>query len=175
MRRPSTLIRHSGEGRNPVPAPYRTSPNNPTNLRNRTLVLSQLEYNKRAHADVSSLPRRVDRGRQNGIVAMIRARLAVIPSAARNLKSIAARPDSRYHVYLMNNKVEQRKNFPSRLYFRTDTLDSSIPLRCAQNDSDGAISSSMESGSIVKYLPPVSPLWERARACPVRDTGVRVS
>ncbi len=37
MRRPSTLIRHSGEGRNPVPAPYKTSPNNPTNLRNRTL------------------------------------------------------------------------------------------------------------------------------------------
>ena len=38
MRRPSTLVRHSGEGRNPVHAPYKTSPNNPTNLRNRTLI-----------------------------------------------------------------------------------------------------------------------------------------
>ena len=34
-----------------------------------------------------------DRGRLNGIVAAIRPSLSVIPSVARNLKSITARPD----------------------------------------------------------------------------------
>ena len=33
-----------------------------------------------------------------------------------------------------------------------DTLDSSTPLRCAQNDSDGVAFSSLESGTIVKCL-----------------------
>ena len=70
----------------------------------------------------------------------------VIPSAARNLKSITARPDSLYHFYILTQNAKQRKNSQSRLYLRVDTLNSSTPLRCAQNDSDGAISSSMESG-----------------------------
>ena len=55
-------------------------------------------------------PPGADRGRQNGIVAMIQTRLPVIPSAARNLKSIAARPHSRYHVYVMTNNVS--RDFP---------------------------------------------------------------
>ena len=105
------------------------------------------------HPHPSPLPRRADRGRQNGIVATIQPRLPVIPSAVRNLKSITTRPVSRCHVYVMTNSGKKRENSPGRLYLRTDTLDSSTPLRCAQNDSDGVAFSSLESGSIVKCLP----------------------
>ena len=77
----------------------------------------------------------------------------VIPSEARNLKSMITRPDSQCHVYVMTNSGKQRENSPGRLYLRTDTLDSSTPLRYAQNDSDGVAFSSLESGSIVKCLP----------------------
>ena len=84
---------------------------------------------------------------------MIQPRLPVIPSEARNLKSITTRPVSQCHVYVMTNSGKQRENSPGRLYLRTDTLDSSTPLRYAQNDSDGVAFSSLESGSIVKCLP----------------------
>ena len=84
---------------------------------------------------------------------MIQPRLPVIPSAARNLKSITTRPVSQCHVYVMTNSGKQRENSPGRLYLETDILDSSTPLRCAQNDSNGVAFSSMESGSIVKCLP----------------------
>ena len=40
-----------------------------------------------------------------------------------------------------------------RGYVVIDTLDSSTPLRCAQNDSNGVAFSSIESRSIVKCLP----------------------
>ena len=53
----------------------------------------------------------------------------------------------------MANSGKQRKNSPGRLYLRTDTLDSSTPLRFAQNDSEGVVFSSLESGSIVKCIP----------------------
>ena len=99
-----------------------------------------------------SLPRRADRGRQNGIVAMTQPRLPVIPSAARNLKSITTRPDSQCHVYVMTNSGKQRENSPGRLSLETEILDSSTPLRCAQNDSKGVAFSSIESGAIVKCL-----------------------
>ena len=100
-----------------------------------------------------SPPAGADRGRQNGIVAMIQPRLPVIPSAARNLKSITTRMVSQCLFDIMTNSGKQRKNSPGRLYLRTDTLDSSTPLRYAQNDSDGVAFSSLESGSIVKCLP----------------------
>ena len=103
------------------------------------------------------LPRRADRGRQNGIVAMIQPRLPVIPSAARNLKSITTRPVSLCHAYVVTNSGKQRENSPGRLYLETDILDSSTPLRCAQNDSDGVAFSSMESGAIVKCIPLSAP------------------
>ena len=48
-----------------------------------------------------SPPAGADRGRQNGIVAMIQPRLPVIPSAARNLKSMITRPDSQCHAYIV--------------------------------------------------------------------------
>ena len=84
---------------------------------------------------------------------MIQPRLPVIPSEARNLKSITTRPVSQCHVYVMTNSGKQRENSHGRLYLRTDTLDSSTPLRYAQNDSDAVAFSSLESGSIVKCLP----------------------
>ena len=67
---------------------------------------------------------------------MIQPRLPVIPSAARNLKSITTRPVSQCHVYVMTNSGKQCETSPGRLYLETDILDSSTPLRCAQNDSD---------------------------------------
>ena len=53
----------------------------------------------------------------------------------------------------MTNSGKQRKNCPSQLHLQTDTLDSSTPLRCAQNDSDRVAFSSRESGSIVSTYP----------------------
>ena len=93
---------------------------------------------------------------KRGIVAISRP-LPVIPSAARNLKSMTARPVSLYLVDIMTNRANQHRNSPGRLYLRTDALDSSTPLRFAQNDSDGGAFSSMESGSIVKYIPLSAP------------------
>ena len=89
---------------------------------------------------------------------MIQPRLPVIPSAARNLKSITTRPVSQCHVYAMTNGGKQRENSPGRLYLETDILDSSTPLRCAQNDSERVAFLSMESGAIVKYLPLSAPV-----------------
>ena len=54
-----------------------------------------------------SPPPGADRGRQNGIVAMIQPRLPVIPSAARNLKSMITRPDSQCHAYIVTNSGNQ--------------------------------------------------------------------
>ena len=48
-----------------------------------------------------SPPAGADRGRQNGIAAMIRPRLPVIPSAGRNLKSVSARPGSQCRAYIV--------------------------------------------------------------------------
>ena len=59
---------------------------------------------------------------------MIQPRLPVIPSAARNLKSITTRPVSQCHVYVMTNSGKQRENSPGRLYVVIDILDSSTPL-----------------------------------------------
>ena len=67
---------------------------------------------------------------------MIQPRLPVIPSAARNLKSMITRLVGQCHVYVMTNSGKQRENSPGRLYLETDILDSSTPLHCAQNDSD---------------------------------------
>ena len=86
---------------------------------------------------------------------------SVIPSAARNLKSITTRPDSHCRVYLITNNVKQRKSSLSRLYLRTGTSDSSTPLRCAQNDSDRVAFSSMESGAAGQIPTPISPAGER--------------
>ena len=115
---------------------------------------------------------------------MIRPRLPVIPSAARNLKSITARPDSQCRASIVtksensvrtlyvgraiafgvsrNNvnrhsgkgrspegwvgRLSQRWLSEMRLpclcwpYVLTDTLDSSTPLRFAQNDRAGLLS-----------------------------------
>ena len=85
------------------------------------------------------------------------SRLPVIPNAARNLKSITTRPAGQCHVYAITNSLKQRNNSRSRLHFLMDTLDSSTPLRCAQNDSGRVASSPIESGSIVKYIPLSAP------------------
>ena len=65
-----------------------------------TKILQSLPRRRRDFLS-QSLPRRADRGRQNGIVAMIQPRLPVIPSAARNLKSITTRPVSQCHAYIV--------------------------------------------------------------------------
>ena len=111
---------------------------------------------------------------------MIQPRLPVIPSAARNLKYITTRPVSQCHVYVMTNSEKQRENSPGRLYLETDILDSSTPLRCAQNDSEGVAFSSLESGSIVNCIPLSAPAGgETAGDCKaVTDTrpgSVRVA
>ena len=71
------------------------------------LVPFPFEYDSRIERCVSPLPSWADRGRQNGIVAMIQPRLPVIPSAARNLKSMITRPDSQCHAYIVTNSGNQ--------------------------------------------------------------------
>ena len=51
-------------------------------------------------------------------------------------------------VYFMTKIEKQRKSFPGRHCLRTDTLDSSTPLRCAQNDSDRVALTSMKCGRL---------------------------
>ena len=87
---------------------------------------------------------------------MIQPRIPVIPSGARNLKSIIARPDTRCRASIVTKCDQEQKRRKTPLcqrYVRTDTLDSSTPLRSAQNDSAGVAFWSMESGAIGKYLP----------------------
>ena len=107
---------------------------------------------------LQSLPRRADRGRQNGIVAMIQPRLPVIPSAARNLKSITTRPVSQCHAYIVTKSENSERTLLVGFTFETDTLDSSTPLRCAQNDSDGVAFSSIGEWVDCQMPTPVSPL-----------------
>ena len=84
---------------------------------------------------------------------MIRPRLSVIPSVARNLKSIVARPDSQCRASIVTKSENSGKILYVSFTFRNATLDSSTSLRSAQNDSFEAAFCSMENGVTVKYLP----------------------
>ena len=106
-----------------------------------------------AQSPTISPPPGADRGRQNEIPAMIR-----LPAFCHSERC----EESKVHHHKTGQPVprlcydqygKQRKNSPGRLYLRTDTLDSSTPLRFAQNDSEGVAFSSLESGSIVKCIP----------------------
>ena len=84
---------------------------------------------------------------------MIRPRLSVIPSVARNLKSIVARPDSQCRASIVTKSENSGEILYVSFTFRNATLDSSTSLRSTQNDSFEAAFCSMENGVTVKYLP----------------------
>ena len=69
-----------------------------------------------------SPPPGADRGRQNGIVATIRPHLSVIPSEARNLRSITARPDSQYRASIVT-KSENSVRTPYISFTLRQTLE----------------------------------------------------
>ena len=84
---------------------------------------------------------------------MIRPRLPVIPSAARNLKSITARPDSQCRAYVVTKSENSVRTLYVGRTLGADTLDSSTPLRPAQNDrAGGNCSESVRYAEIVLLL-----------------------
>ena len=79
---------------------------------------------------------------------MIQPRLPVIPSAARNLKSMTARPESYCRASIMTNSRKRGMTLYVGLTLG-QTLEI-LRLRSAQNDSAGVSLSSMQTPSPVR-------------------------
>ena len=70
--------------------------------------------------------------------------------------------------FYRDQERKQRKNSLCQIYVRTDTLDSSTPLRSAQNDNDGVAF----SRAMGRYIPLSARL--RREPAPYSDTGAGV-
>ena len=107
----------------------------------------------------SPLPSRADRDRQISITTMNRPRLPVIPSTARNLKSITARPDTRCPASIITKSENGGR--PPMSALRQDRHSGFLDSAALRSERQCRVAFwSMESGAIGKYLP-LSARWGR--------------